>query len=128
MGDSERTDGLYVEPRHRALTLMGSVTIDPGGGCGTTVLDERRRPDPTSYHLWIWTNTPGPTGAVGGEPANGCAVQSASCPKRLAMAGLSVIGHLDAATRLRGVSPNDDRLYRVVPGNCPSNGNRARAR
>ncbi len=125
-GTSERTDALYrVNTDTAALTLVGPVAIDPGGGCGTEVLDlvGGDRTFDELGHLWIWTNTLGTgKGLWDVNPANGCAVQSASCPGSRNMAGLSVIGHLDADTRLRAATPNDDRLYRVVPGQCPVNG------
>jgi len=122
----EQTDSLYMVNRDTAeLTLVGQLTIDPGGGCGTTVLDLMGG-DLTFDELgrlWIWTNTPGLNkGLWEVSPANACALQSASCPASRNMAGLAVIGHLDAATQLRAASPNDDRLYRVVPGTCPVNG------
>jgi hypothetical protein len=125
-GTSERTDALYVvNPETAALALVGSVTIDPGGGCGTTVLDlvggDLTFDD--QGHLWLWTNMPGINkGLWEANPANGCAVQSASCPGSRNMAGMAAIGHLDAETQLRAASPNDELLYGIVPGTCPVNG------
>jgi hypothetical protein len=123
---SEQTDELYrVDPETADLTQVGAVTIDPGGGCGSTVLDVIGG-DLTFDalgHLWLWTNTPGTDkGLWELNPANGCAVQSASCPSSRHLAGLAVIGHMDVATQMRGVSANDERLYRVVPGSCPVSG------
>jgi hypothetical protein len=138
-GMTFRSDGgLYavnetndMETLHRidlgdaGATAIGPVTI----GCTSDGLDVQGG-DLTFDdldRLWLWTNHPSPPPTDRGlweiDPANACGTQSASCAGGHNMAGLAVIGHLSVDTHLRGVTTTaspGDRLYVLVPGNCPS--------
>jgi hypothetical protein len=122
---AEYDDALYaIDPETAALMPVGTLTVDSGGGCTTTVLDVTGGDLAFDAldRLWLWNNTPTAKGLWLVNPGNACAVQSAFCPNSRNMAGMAIPDHTATDTILRGTSPQDDRLYRVVPGACPVNG------
>ena len=124
-GISETEDILYrIDPDTAAMTEVGAFTVDSASGCSATPLDLTGGDLAFDAldRLWVWNNTPTSRGLWEVNPANACAVSSAACPVSRNLSGLVVVDHTNPSVTMRGPSANDERLYRVVPGVCPVNG------
>ncbi|HET9299950.1 MAG TPA: hypothetical protein VFO11_08395, partial [Candidatus Polarisedimenticolaceae bacterium] len=123
-GVGEDHDVLYlIDPETASAMVIGPLTVDLGGGCTATPLDVTGGDLAFDAldRLWMWNNNLPRKGLWEVNPANGCAIQRSSCASSRNMSGLTVADHTSPSPLFRAPSPNDERLYRVVPGACPVN-------